>query len=148
MRLLPGFPRKDGSKLSEEQKIDVALGARPAVVTLPGKGFILPRGIAAGLPITTVNIAKLGISVYRVNERGLDKFIERYYATFPGTEPMTESWSLRQWLDGNNGKRLWRGTMDVRNALNQAVTPAFPVRGTLQERKTGAHFVVGGKSAN
>jgi len=31
---------------------------------------------------------------------------------------MTESWTLRQWLDGNNGKRLWRGTNDVRNVLN------------------------------
>ena len=148
LRLMPGFPSKDGGKLSEEQKVDVALGARPAVVTLPGKGFILPRGIAAGLPITTVNIAKLGISVYRVNERGLDKFIERYYATFPGTEPMTELWSLRQWLDGNNGKRLWRGTMDVRNALNQPVTTAFPMRETIKDWKPGAYFVVVWNAAN
>src|SRR5215470_11863733 len=142
MRLLPGLPSKDGSKLGEEQKVDVALGARPAVVTLPGKGFILPRGTAAGLPITTVNISKLGISVYRVNERGLDKFIERYYATFPGTEPMTESWTLRQWLAGDNGKRLWRGTMEVKNVLNQAATTAFPIRETIQDWKPGAYFVV------
>src|SRR5437763_5925591 len=148
LRLLPGFPSKDGGKLSEEQKVDVALGARPAVVTLPGKGFILPRGIAGGLPITTVNIAKLGISVYRVNERGLDKLYERYYATYPGTEPMTESWSLRQWLDGNNGKRLWRGTMDVRNALNQPVTTAFPIRETIKDWKPGAYFVVVWNAAN
>src|SRR4051812_21368116 len=83
--LLPGLPSADGSKLTEERKVDVALGARPAAVTLPGKGFILPRGTAAGLPIGTVNISKLGISVYRVNERGLDKFVDRYYASFPGT---------------------------------------------------------------
>ena len=148
VRLMPGFPSKDGSKLGEEQKIDVALGARPAVVTLPGKGFILPRGTAAGLPITTVNIAKLGISVYRVNERGLDKFIERYYATFPGTEPMTESWTLRQWLDGNNGKRLWRGTMEVKNVLNQPATTAFPIRETIKDWKPGAYFVVVWNAAN
>src|SRR5260370_30860204 len=61
MRLLPGFPSQDGSQLSEEQQIDVALGARPAVVTLPAKGFILPRGTAAGLRITTLNVAKPGI---------------------------------------------------------------------------------------
>ncbi len=148
LRLLPGFPSKDGTKLTEEQKIDVALGARPAVVTLPGKGFILPRGIAGGLPITTVNIAKLGISVYRVNERGLDKFIERYYASFPGTEPLTESWSLRQWLSGDNGKRLWRGTMDVKNVLNQPATTAFPIRETIKDWKPGAYFVVVWNAAN
>src|SRR5215475_5704697 len=148
VRLLPGFPSKDGGKLSEEQKVDVALGARPAVVTLPGKGFILPRGTAAGLPITTVNISKLGISVYCVNERGLDKFIERYYATFPGTEPMTESWTLRQWLAGDNGKRLWRGSMEVKNALNQPVTTAFPIRETIKDWKPGAYFVVVWNAAN
>ena len=49
----------------------MALGARPAVVTLPGKGFILPRGSAAGLPITTINVSKVGLSVYRVNERAI-----------------------------------------------------------------------------
>src|SRR5215470_1559654 len=104
LRLLPGFPSKDGGKLGEEQTVDVALGGRPAVVTLPGKGFILPRGTAAGLPITTVNVSKLGISVYRVNERGLDKFVERYYASFPGNEPTTDIWRLRQWLNGDSGK--------------------------------------------
>lgn len=148
LRLLQGLPGKDGGKLGEEQKVDVALGARPAVVTLPGKGFILPRGIAGGLPITTVNIAKLGISVYRVNERGLDKFIERYYASFPGTEPMTESWSLRQWLSGDNGKRVWRGTMDVKNVLNQPATTAFPIRETIKDWKPGAYFVVVWNAAN
>jgi hypothetical protein len=44
VRLLAGLQAKDGSKLATEQKVDVALGARPAVVALPGKGFILPRG--------------------------------------------------------------------------------------------------------
>ncbi|MCF8532478.1 MAG: hypothetical protein K9G48_05715, partial [Reyranella sp.] len=54
VRLLAGLPSRDGAKLDEERSVDVALGARPAVVTLPGKGFILPRGSSAGLPVTTI----------------------------------------------------------------------------------------------
>ena len=65
--LLAGFPSADDSKLADERKVELALGPRPAVITLPGKGFVLPRGTAAGLPITTVNVAKLALSVYRVN---------------------------------------------------------------------------------
>jgi len=61
---------------------------------------------------------------------------------------MTESWTLRQWLDGNNGKRLWRGTMDVRNVLNQPVTTAFPIRETVKDWKPGAYFVVIWNDAN
>ena len=49
VRMLAGFPGSNGAKLTDELKVDVALGARPAVVTLPGKGFILPRGTTAGL---------------------------------------------------------------------------------------------------
>jgi len=146
--LLAGFPSADGSKLADERKVELALGPRPAAITLPGKGFILPRGTAAGLPITTVNIARLALAVYRVNERGLDKFIDRYDASFPGGEPTTELYALRQWLNGDNGKRIWRGTMDVRNVQNQPVTTAFPIRDTVQDWKPGAYFVVAWNAAD
>lgn len=140
--LLAGLPAAAGEKLADERKVAVVLGPRPAVITLPGKGFILPRGTAAGLPVTTVNVSKLAIAVYRVNERGIDKFIDRYYATYPGNGATTESWTLREWLNGNNGKRVWRGTMDVRNVQNQAVSTAFPIRETIEDWKPGAYFVV------
>jgi len=143
VRLLAGFPGSNGAKLNDEMKVDVALGARPAVVTLPGKGFILPRGTAAGLPITTINVSKVGISVYRVNERAIDRFAsDRYDATYPGSEPVTEPWSLRGWLNGSNGTQQWRGTMDVRNVPNQPVVTAFPIRDTVKDWKPGAYFVV------
>ena len=143
VKLLAGFPGRDGAKLDAERIVDVALGARPAVVTLPGKGFILPRGSVAGLPITTINVSKVGIAVYRVNERGLDRFAaDRYDATFPGSEPVTEPWSLSGWLNGTNGTRQWRGTMEVRNVANQPVVTAFPIRETVKDWKPGAYFVV------
>lgn len=143
VRLMAGFPGRDGVKLTEEKSVDVELGARPAVVNLPGKGFILPRGSAAGLPITTVNVSKVGIEVYRVNERAIDRFAsDRYDATYPGSEPLKDAWSLFGWLNGSNGALQWRGTMEVRNVLNQPVTTAFPIRETVADWKPGAYFVV------
>ena len=148
VKLLQGFPGRDGAKLDVERTVDVAMGARPAVVTLPGKGFILPRGSAAGLPVTTINVSKVGFAVYRVNERAIERFAgDRYDATFPGSEPITESWSLRSWLNGSNGVRLWRGTMEVRNVPNQPVITAFPIRETIKDWKPGAYFVVAWNSA-
>jgi uncharacterized protein YfaS (alpha-2-macroglobulin family) len=135
VKLLAGLPGADGVTLANERTVEVSLGARPAVVNLPGKGFILPRGSAAGVPITTINVSKVGISVYRVNERAIDRFAnDRYDATYPGSEPMTDSWSLRRWLRGDNGKRVWRGTMEVKNVQNQAIVTAFPIRDTIQAR--------------
>lgn len=143
VKLLAGLPGSGGAKLDDEMKVDVALGARPAVVTLPGKGFILPRGSAAGLPITTINVSKVGIAVYRVNERAIDGFAnDRYDATYPGSQPVTDSWSLRGWLNGSNGAKQWEGTMDVRNVPNQPVLTAFPIHDTVKDWKPGAYFVV------
>jgi alpha-2-macroglobulin len=45
--LLTGFPGAGGAKLADETKVALALGPRPAAITLPGKGFILPRGTPA-----------------------------------------------------------------------------------------------------
>ena len=101
VRLRTGFPGRDGVKLDEDKDVEVALGARPAVVTLPGKGFILPRGSAVGLPITTINVSQVGIAVYRVNERAIMGFArDRYDATYPGSQPITEPWGLYSWLSG------------------------------------------------
>ena len=148
VRLRSGFPGRDGVKLDEDKDVEVALGARPAVVTLPGKGFILPRGSAAGLPITTINVSQVGIAVYRVNERAIMGFArDRYDATYPGSQPITEPWGLYSWLSGTNGALQWRGTMEVRNVANQPVTTAFPIRETVQDWKPGTYFVVAWNAA-
>jgi alpha-2-macroglobulin len=144
--LRQGLPGRGGEKLAADQDVTVALGARPAIVNLPGKGFILPRGSAAGLPVTTINVSKVGITVYRVNERGIERFASdrSYYydQAFPGSEPITESWSLRNWLNGSNGAEQWTGTMDVRSVPNQAIVTAFPIRETIKDWKPGAYFIV------
>lgn len=148
IKLLAGLPGRDNEKLADDHTVSVALGARPAVVTLPGKGFILPRDSASGLPITTINVSKVGMSVYRVSERALDRWTsDRYDATFPNAGPITESWSLIGWLNGNNGAELWTGTMDVRSVPNQAVVTAFPIREIVKDWKPGAYFVVVWNSA-
>ena len=143
VQLRAGLAAADGSKLEEERSVEIALGARPPVVSLPGKGFILPRGSSAGLPVTTVNVSKVGVAVYRVNERGLERFTrDRYDITFPGNS-QTDGYTLRSWLTGDYGAEQWRGTMEVRNVQNQPVTTAFPIRETIgADWKPGAYFVV------
>ena len=42
---------------------------------------------------------------------------------------------------------MWRGTMEVRNVLNQPVATAFPIRETIQDWKPGAYFVVAWNAA-
>ena len=73
-----GWPGADGVTLANERTVEVSLGARPAVVNLPGKGFILPRGSGGRLPMLTqldlrVAYSKQFAKRYRV-ELSLDVF--------------------------------------------------------------------------
>ena len=72
---------------------------------------------------------------------------DRYDATYPGSQPITEPWGLYSWLSGTNGALQWRGTMEVRNVANQPVTTAFPIRETVQDWKPGTYFVVAWNAA-
>jgi len=54
------------------------------------QGFILARGSAVGLPITTINVSKVGIrrlSRERARHHGFAR--DRYDATYPGSQPIT-----------------------------------------------------------
>src|SRR4029079_8468650 len=42
----------------------------------------------------------------------------------------------------------WRGTMEVRNVLNQASVTAFPIRETIANWKPGAYFIVAWDAAS
>jgi len=81
LRLLPGF-RARRRQAGRRAEVDVALGARPRVVTLPA-GFYSAAWHRGRPAVTTVNISKLPSAVYRVNERALDKFIERLLRDLP-----------------------------------------------------------------
>jgi uncharacterized protein YfaS (alpha-2-macroglobulin family) len=97
---------------------------------------------SAGLPITTVNIAKLGISVYRVNERGLDRSSALLRRTSPAPSRSPNRGRCAQWLTATTASACWRGTMEVRNVPEPAGDTAFPIRETVKDWKPGAYFVV------
>ena len=56
--LKTGLPAAAGDKLLDEETVPVELRDKPSLVRFAG-GIILPRDNADGVPVTTVNIAKL-----------------------------------------------------------------------------------------
>ena len=69
--LREGLPDEDGRELDREEDVQISFEDRPPYVGFRGSGIILPRGDADGLPVETVNVDEVRVTVSRVNDRAL-----------------------------------------------------------------------------
>lgn len=154
VELKAGLPAKGGAKLIAGEKVDVALGERPASVGFQGKGHILPRETAAGVPLTTVNVSKVYVQVYRISERMVSQVgrsASIFYAdddeAFGESRRELQSYAMDAFRK-KTGTLLWSGTMEVRNVQNKSVTTSIPVREVVKDWKPGAYVVVAWNAAD
>ncbi len=133
--LKAGLPSASGDKLVESETVPVELRDKPSIVRFNG-GIILPRDNAQGVPVTTVNVAKIKLKLIRVGDRLLSQ-IES------GTvdETTLYSWSANE-IQNNQGSLVWQGTMDVANVKNDSVVTLIPIHKVLKKRKPGAYVLI------
>jgi hypothetical protein len=135
VKLKSGLPAATGEKLTEDETVPVELRDKPSLVRFSG-GIVLPRNNADGVPVTTVNIAKLRLKVIRVGDRLLSQ-IES------GTVDQTTlySWSDSE-LENSQGTLVWQGTMDVANVKNDTVVTLVPIHDILKGKPPGAYVLI------
>lgn len=136
--LKAGLPGAAGETLAEPRQVVVGFGDRPSSVSL-GSGFILPREVAEGLPVTTVNVSTVDLVIYRIGDRLLarmraDMVDERYVA----------SYEMRD-IARDEGRLVWSGTMPVEGPRNEAVVSLFPLSKSIGTPEPGAYLVVASK---
>ncbi len=133
--LKSGLPAATGEKLAADETVPVELRDKPALVRFSG-GIILPRNNSEGVPVTTVNVAKLRLKVIRVGDRLLSQ-IES------GTidETTLYSWNDSD-LENNQGALVWQGTMDVANVKNDSVVTLVPIHDILKGKPPGAYVLI------
>jgi uncharacterized protein YfaS (alpha-2-macroglobulin family) len=133
--LKAGLPDAAGDKTLEDETVPVELRDKPSVVRFTG-GIILPRDNAEGVPVTTVNIAKLRVKLIRVGDRLLSQI----------ESGVVDQTSLYQWKDNDlqnsQGKVVWEGTMDVNTVKNDSVVTLIPVNQMLKDKKPGAYVLL------
>src|SRR6185312_8259224 len=96
---------------------------------------------AAGVPVTTVNVAKLDLKVIRVGDRLLSQIQN---ATVDQTT--VYGWDARE-LEQNQGALVWQGTMAVNNVKNDTVVTLVPLHDILKNRKPGAYVLIASDAA-
>lgn len=133
--LKQGLPAADGAKLPADTEVQVDFGDRPQRVSFPG-GFVLPRDTADGLPVTTVNVDRLALSVYRVGDRLLARMRQDF------VDDRTMYAYRLEWMIREDLAPVWSGEMPVSGPRNDAVTSLFPLSAAIAKAEPGAYLVV------
>lgn len=137
--LKSGLPAADdGFVLASGEEVPISFEDRPAYVGFKGAGVILPREDADGLPIETVNVDSVQITVSRVNDRALvNKSIDQGETAAQGRSAYL--WGARNGADV--ASQIWSGTMAVTRAQNAPVVTVFPLADVIGDLEAGAYFV-------
>ncbi len=132
--LKAGLPAASGHKLATTQPVELTLTDRPPLVAFRD-GLILPRESVAGIPITTVNVEKLHVTVYRVPDRLVSQIRRDQLA-----ERSIYPYQLGQIRD-DQGAKVWEGNLTVTGAKNATVTTLFPIVQAVPQRKPGIYVL-------
>lgn len=137
--LKSGLPAaEDGTVLTISEEVPISFEDRPAYVGFKGSGIILPREDADGLPIETVNVDQVRVTVSRVNDRALfEKSLDQGETAGQGRN--TYLWGRRSADDVST--EIWSGTMDVTRAQNVPVVTVFPMTDIIGDLDFGAYVV-------
>ena len=117
-----GLPSARGESWSNDgNRSDRAARDRPPIVRFEG-GILLPRDSVDGVPVTTVNIAKLKLKILRVGDRLLSQLET-------GVVDQTTIYGYDEsQIESQQGSIVWQGTMDVAQTKNEAVVTLIPIR--------------------
>jgi len=136
--LLSGLPAADGRTLKNQEEVPIDFADRPPYVGFKGSGVILPREDADGLPIETVNVDKIEVTVSRINDRAIAfKRISEGETTAQGRY----NWTWGEDDPDDVQEELFKGTVDVARQQNAPVITVFPLDAAIGTLKPGAYFV-------
>jgi uncharacterized protein YfaS (alpha-2-macroglobulin family) len=114
---------------------EVYVRDRTPSVRFTGKNYVLPRTGQQGIPVVSVNAAKLDLEVMRIGDRNLINSV--HSEDFLG---QLGSYSASQ-ISSDKGQTVWTGTMDIKSELNKDVVTAFPVIEAVGALKPGVYVM-------
>ena len=129
-------PPPSTRRLLKSADYEIYVRDRSPQVRFTGKNYVLPRIGQEGIPVVSVNTAKLAVEIFRVGDRNLLSTVAPRISS-----RQLGALSARQIAD-ENGVKIWNGTLDVRNELNQDVITAFPVIEAVGKLEPGVYVMI------
>ena len=128
-----GMPGEDGLALNKDAVLQVVMPNRQPRVIFDSRLFLLPRGQAPRVSLSTVNLSTVKLRVLRLAERNLVPWTRDTKLGEP-----VERYAFTNQED--NGKVVWEGRADIPNMqVNRVARTALPLPDVFTE--AGAYLV-------
>lgn len=133
--LKPGLATPDGRTLGAQPEREVYSGNLAPVAGFASRGSVLPARGTQGLPVVAVNTPEVDVEFFRVREKSLSEFLDRYASTENrGTWELGRINALADSVYSN------RFALSV--TANQRQVSFLPVQSISELREAGIYFAV------
>jgi len=128
-----GLPALSGETLVKNITLNLYVRDRSPAARFPGRAYVLPASGEIALPIETVNVTELDLTLRRVSDRSILRSIQERYFGRP----------LSPWEEDNFGADIattvWTGKGDVTQELNKDVTTRLPLTDVVGDLEPGIY---------
>ena len=100
-----------------------------------GRNYVLPSTGQEGIPVVSVNTAKVDVEVYRIGDRNLLPTLRS--SDFLGQITRYSAAEIAR----DKGVKIWNGTLDTGSDLNRDVVTAFPVIEAVGKLEPGVYVM-------
>ena len=128
-----GLPAGDGQVLAKSVDITTYVRDRNPGVRFPGRGYVLPRGGDAAVPVETVNTTTLDLQLYRVTDRNLLRSLQNGY--FGSPMPDYQEYDFAEQI----GTEIWKGNATVGQDVNKDITTRLPLSEAIKDQPAGIY---------
>lgn len=135
--LRAGLPGEDGLAMKQEASLPVAIGNRRPSIVFDQRLFLLPRGQAPKVSLSTVNVSAVKLSLVRVTERSTIAMAREQKL---GTE--VEPYEATQLAD-TLGRTVWEGAAEVpKFQVNKTARTSLPLPDALLTAGPGVYALI------
>lgn len=133
--LRQGLPSSVVETLLANVDYEIYVRDRAPQARFTGRNYVLPSTGQEGIPVVSVNTAKVDVEVYRIGDRNLlsavrsEDFLSQLTRYAAGE------------IAREKGVKIWTGTMDTAADLNRDVITAFPVMEAVGRLEPGIYVM-------
>ncbi|MDX2484818.1 MAG: alpha-2-macroglobulin family protein [Pseudodonghicola sp.] len=130
-----GLPAASGEMLQKDVELTHYVQDRTPTVRFPGRAYVLAKSADAALPVETVNVDKLELTLRRVSDRNLIRAMQQEYFARP-----LSHWQQEDFAD-SVAQDVWTGTAEVQNDLNHDMTTRLPMGEAIAGQGPGIYVL-------